>query len=120
MYTIKSISQILTKLSKSKFRSSFELNREDVDYINKIGFSKIELHARDFVKNRLAPKNPKNDGKQTPFKGHPVFKAQHATASCCRNCLKKWYNISDNRSLKINEIDFIVNIIIEWIKKGLK
>ncbi len=27
---------------------------------------------------------PRNDGKQTPFRGHPVFTAQHATATCCR------------------------------------
>jgi hypothetical protein len=25
--------------------------------------------------------SPQNDGKQTPFKGHPVFITQHATAA---------------------------------------
>jgi len=51
----------------------------------------IEQHARDFVNECLAPELPKNDGKQTPMKNHPVFIAQHATATCCRKCL-----INDN------------------------
>ncbi|VFT76303.1 Uncharacterised protein [Klebsiella aerogenes] len=29
-----------------------------------------------------------NHGKQTPMRGHPVFIAQHATATCCRGCLE--------------------------------
>jgi len=47
--------------------------------------------ALDFITARLAPALLKNDGKQTPMRGHPVFIAQHATATCCRRCLWKWY-----------------------------
>jgi hypothetical protein len=36
----------------------------------------------DFLSKRLAAASPPNDGKQTPFKGHPVFTVQHATATC--------------------------------------
>ena len=42
---------------------------------------------------RIAPKEPLNDGKQTPMKGHPVFIAQHATATCCRECTRKWHKM---------------------------
>lgn len=45
----------------------------------------IEKHAIDFVEKRLAPAYIPNDGKQTPFKGHPVFIAQHATAVVADN-----------------------------------
>lgn len=45
----------------------------------------------------MAPKNIDNDGKQTPMRGHPVFIAQHATATCCRECLKKWHNIKKRK-----------------------
>lgn len=47
-----------------------------------------EQHARDFISKRI-PAVILNDGKQTPMKNHPVFIAQHATASCCRGCLYK-------------------------------
>ena len=109
---------ILEKLAKSKFRASFNLSSEDKAYIGKIGIAKIELHARDFVIKRLASQKPANDGKQTPFKGHPVFKAQHATATCCRSCLAKWHAITKDKSLNPEEIEFVVSLVMEWIKRA--
>ena len=111
------IEDILYKLSKSKFRSSFHLKQKDLVYVNNKGISVIKKHAYDFVEKRLKPSNLKNDGKQTPYKGHPVFIAQHATATCCRGCLNKWYHISKNKNLTDKEVDFIVNLIINWIIK---
>jgi len=108
---------ILNKLSKSKFRSSFHLRKNMIDYINDKGLVTIEKHAYDFIKKRLAPYPTVNDGKQTPMKGHPVFIAQHACACCCRGCLEKWYHIPKNRTLNEEEIQNIVNLIMLWIKK---
>ncbi len=111
---------ILEKLSKSKFRSSFKLKDSDKAYINKKGLDVIESHAYDFINKRLAPKIIPNDGKQTPMRGHPVFIAQHATATCCRSCLYKWHKIPKSKELSENEIDYIVSIIMEWIKSQIK
>ena len=108
---------ILNRLSKSKFRSSFKLKEKEKIYIKEKGITKIKEHAYDFINKRLTPKNIKNDGKQTPYHGHPVFIAEHATATCCRNCLYKWHNIDKNRELTKEEIDYIVNLIINWIEK---
>ena len=49
------------------------------------------------------------------MRGHPVFIAQHATATCCRKCLKKWYHIPDNRKLTEEEINDLVDIIMVYI-----
>lgn len=113
-------SEILLKLKSSKFRSKFKLKENDIDYINKKGFDTIKVHAYDFISKRLAPANPINDGKQTPMKGHPVFIAQHATATCCRNCLFKWHKISMNKTLNEKEINFIVGLIMSWIEKQIE
>ncbi len=113
------INEVLERLSKSKFRNSFHLKEQDKKYIKEKGLSKIESHARDFISKRLAPKNPLNDGKQTPMKGHPVFIAEHATATCCRNCLYKWHHISKNKELSKEEQEYIITIIMTWIKKEL-
>lgn len=110
---------IFTRLSKSKFRSSFKLNEKDKNYIREKGLDKIEEHAYDFINKRLAPEVIPNDGKQTPTHGHPVFKAQHATATCCRGCLYKWHKISPNKQLNQKEIDYLVKIIMEWIRKQM-
>ena len=90
---------ILLKLSKSKFRSSFHLKDKDKIYIKDKGMDKIKEHAYDFISKRLAPDIIENDGKQTPMRGHPVFIAQHATATCCRGCLYKWHHIPKNKEL---------------------
>ena len=63
---------------------------------------------------------PANDGKQTPMKGHPVFIAEHATATCCRECLYKWHKIKKGEKLTDKQIDYIVNVIMEWIKKNIQ
>ena len=79
----------------------------------------IEQHAYDFVKKRLSPRYIMNDGKQTPMKGHPVFIAQHATATCCRGCLYKWHHIEKNKELNLKEEKFIVALIMEWIQQEI-
>ena len=113
------IDEILYSLSKSKFRSSFHLKEKDKQYIKQKGIEKIESHAYDFLRKRLAPAYIPNDGKQTPMRGHPVFIAEHATATCCRNCLYKWYHIPKGRELTEEEIVFLVTVIMTWIKKEL-
>ena len=108
------------RLSQSKFRSSFLLKSNDRYYVSDKGMDTIHSHARDFVQKRLAPAHPPNDGKQTPMRGHPVFVAQHATATCCRGCLEKWHHIPRGREMTEREQEYVVNIIMEWIDRQMK
>ena len=110
----------LNRLSYSKFRSSFHLKEKDKQYVLDKGMDVIEEHAYDFIRKRLAPAIIPNDGKQTPMKGHPVFIAQHATATCCRGCLNKWHKIDKDRELNEKEIQFVVRLIMEWIRKEME
>lgn len=110
----------LQHLSKSKFRSGFKLKEKDKQYVQDKGIKKIRQHAYDFINKRLAPKDIPNDGKQTPMRGHPVFIAQHATATCCRGCLYKWHKIRKGKELSEKEINYVVDLIMEWIKRQMK
>lgn len=107
-------------LAKSKFRSKFRLTEKEKLYIKEKGMDTIRSHAYDFIRKRLAPRDILNDGKQTPMKGHLVFIAQHATATCCRGCLEKWYHIPRTISLTETQIDEIVDVIMNWIKKEMR
>lgn len=78
---------LFARLARSTFRSRFHLGTKERQYCWDKGAETIDKHAADFVAARLAPAHPVNDGKQTPMRGHPVFIAQHATATCCRGCL---------------------------------
>ncbi len=111
--------KVLYQLDKSKFRSRFHLKEKEIDYIKEKGMKVIEEHAHDFVRKRLAPATILNDGKQTPMRGHPVFIAQHATATCCRGCLFKWYRIPKNIELTEEQQNYIVSLIMLWISKEL-
>lgn len=111
------VEEALERLGKSSFRAGFHLNGADIDYINTKGMDTVESHARDFIAKRLAPAKIPNDGKQTPMRGHPVFKAQHACACCCRGCLEKWYRVPKGTQLTAEQQEKIVRLIMAWIKK---
>ena len=117
---MQTIADALLKLQKSSFRSRFHLNEQDKSYINEKGWDVIERHARDFVREKLAPAEPRNDGKQTPMRGHPVFKAMHATACCCRGCLNKWYKVPLHTELNTEQQEKIVRLLMGWIKEQMK
>lgn len=103
------------RLQTSPFRAKFSLNAKDRLYLHNKGLPLILEHARDFIDQRLAPAWPKNDGKQTPMRGHPVFVAQHATATCCRGCLAKWHSIAPGEALSEQQRDYIVQLIALWL-----
>jgi exodeoxyribonuclease V alpha subunit len=114
------IARALAALKKSRFRSRFKLTDKDRQYIQDKGIDTIRSHAMDFITSRLAPIDPKNDGKQTPMRGHPVFIAQHATATCCRGCLEKWHQIEKGRVLTNDEIGFVVDLVMGWIEGKIR
>jgi len=113
-------SQIMThtdpmlKLKSSTFRRSFSLGELELIMLAKYGWTTIRAHAEKIVRERLG-QIVDHDGKQTPYKGHPVFIAQHATATCCRKCLFKWHRIPRYRDLNEEEVQLCLRLILRWI-----
>src|SRR5690348_2239928 len=95
-------------LQQSSFRTRFRLLSKELAYLQEKTLPVVLAHAADFVQQRLAPAHPAKDGKQTPWRGHPVFLAQHATATCCRGCLEKWHHIPRGRELTAAEQEYVV------------
>lgn len=116
---MQTIDQALEKLARSPFRSRFHLSREDRVYIEEKGMETIRRHCADFVGKRLAPADPPNDGAQTPMRGHPVFKAQHACACCCRSCLEKWWKVPRGTAIPPARQSRIVDFLMAWITRQL-
>jgi hypothetical protein len=114
---VRDVQEILRSLSASEFRSKQRLRRKELDYLDSKGMETVLEHAADFVARRLAPASPANDGMQTPWRNHPVFVAQHATATCCRGCLQKWHGIEKGRELTQAEQQYIVNVIEAWLSE---
>ncbi|EMH4161074.1 DUF4186 domain-containing protein [Pluralibacter gergoviae] len=106
---------LFSRLARSTFRSRFRLGQKERQYCWDKGAEVIDSHAADFIAKRLAPAEPANDGKQTPMRGHPVFIAQHATATCCRGCLQKWHGIAQHCDLSQEQQAYIVSVIHHWL-----
>ena len=118
--TMQTKEEAFSKLEKSTFRSAFHLSLQDKAYVREKGMDTIRQHAAAFVENRLAPAEPKNDGRQTPMQGHPVFVAQHACAYYCRGCLEKWYRVPRGKSLTRFQQQRIVSFLLAWISREME
>ena len=109
--------ELFLALAKSKFRSRFRLGAMETAYLREKTLAVVLEHGRRFVTERLADAQPKNDGKQTPMRGHPIFVAQHATATCCRGCLAKWHRIFQGQPLTPEQIDYIIAVLARWLEE---
>ena len=82
--------QMLVRLSRSNFRSRFHLKAQDKQYIREKGWNTIADHAADFVSKRLAPAEPKNDGRCSsrsmlpPAAAAAVWRNGMASRRACR------------------------------------
>jgi hypothetical protein len=112
---MRDLDTLFEALATSAFRRKFHLQAKDLAYFQVKGLPTVIDHAHAFVAKRLAAAEPKNDGKQTPMRGHPVFVAQHATACCCRGCLAKWHRIPQGRALTADEQAYIVSVLERWL-----
>ena len=112
------LDDVFARLAGSPFRRRIRLGAKDRDYLEAKGMETVLQHARDFIERRLAAAEPANDGKQTPMRGHPVFIAQHATATCCRSSVEKWHGIKAGRTLSAAEQAHLVAAIERWLDRA--
>jgi hypothetical protein len=110
------ILHILEALKQSPFRAKFHLGKRERIYREEKGPDIIRSHARELLSTRIAPAHPPNDGRQTPWRGHPVFIAQHATGTCCRRCIEKWHHVPRERALTPEELNYFIELIMAWIE----
>ena len=114
-----SIDATLSALAQQPFRARFHLCGREAAMVELRGMEAIRKHARELLAARVAPAAPRKDGKQTPYRGHPVFVAQHATATCCRSCLERWHGIAKGRELTDDELGYAVEVVCRWIEADL-
>ena len=112
-----SLDQKLDDIARHPFRAKFHLRGRERAAAQLSDPATMRRHAYDLIARRLAPAEPHKDGKQTPYRGHPVFVAQHATATCCRTCPERWHQIPKGRQLGRDEHAYVVDVICRWIDR---
>jgi hypothetical protein len=116
---VRDIDALLDRIGRQPFRRRFALHGRDRAIAELRGPEATRQHARELVVARLARAHPRNDGRQTPYRGHPVFVAQHATATCCRTCLSRWHGIAPGHALDDDELAYVVDVICRWIARQM-
>jgi Domain of unknown function (DUF4186) len=111
------LDDLFDRLARSAFRGRFRLGEREREYLKQKGLETILEHGAGFIAQRLAPAHPANDGKQTPMRNHPIFVAQHATATCCRGCLEKWHAIPMGQELDAQERAYVIEVLKRWLSQ---
>jgi hypothetical protein len=110
------IERAFHRLATSSFRRKFRLHGRELAYLQTWGLDRVMEQGRKFIDERLAPASPRNDGRQTPWGNHPIFVAQHATATCCRGCLEKVHEIKKGHALTVDETEYVLGAIQRWLE----
>jgi hypothetical protein len=98
-----------------------EIDERAVNHAKRKGLYGMRLAVESRIKKSVGPANPAYDGRQTPMEGsgNAIYYAQHATASCCRKCLEYWHGIRQGRTLAKKEIDYLVELVMVYIRERL-
>jgi hypothetical protein len=86
-----------------------------------------ELHARTERAVRSALSRPRSqnpyDGRQTPRETSPSARiqhfAQHATATCCRQCVEYWHDIPADDQLTNEQFEYLVALTWEYVERRI-
>jgi hypothetical protein len=97
--------QLFELLGNSKFRSNFHLKQKDIDLASRHRQKGAIVRWTMFSTDRAGRRD------------HPVFIAQHAPATCCRERIRKWHKIQPGRDLSEVQQDYLVDVIMTWIEK---
>lgn len=110
---------LLERLARDPFRRKFVLRGRELAHLQTWGLERVMRDARELLARRVAPAEPANDGRQTPWRNHPVFVAQHATGTCCRGCIARWHGIEKGHALSRDELDGLLGVIRAWLETQL-
>lgn len=109
------LDEAFRRLGTSAFRRRFRLQGRELAYLQMWGLPHVMKQADDLIRKRVAPAEIPNDGRQTPWRNHPVFVAQHATATCCRGCLEKVHEIPKGHELTADELRYVLGVLERWL-----
>ena len=114
-----SLDDLFMSLARSLFRRKFKLAGRELAYLQTWGLVRVMTQAAEIIDRRVAIASPLKDGKQTPWRNHPVFVAQHATGTCCRGCIDKLHGIPRGRQLTAEQRSHLLESIERWLRSQM-
>jgi hypothetical protein len=82
----------------------------------RLGWEQMLASIRQKLKTSVGKPAGAWDGRQTKMDSDVVFYGQHATATCCRKCMKYWHDIPLDRSLTESELDYCELLVRRYLE----
>jgi hypothetical protein len=106
------------ELKKEWIRSHFwskPLDQKSREHLSKTPRIETRSRIRKELAKVVGPPRPFRDGNRVPvdgekLEGHPIFYAQHATASCCKKCAYYWWGLPRDKQYTDAQIDFLTDM----------
>jgi hypothetical protein len=89
------------------------------------GAGELRERTERAVRSALAKRHSENpyDGRQTPREDSQSARiqhfAQHATATCCRQCLAYWHGIDAEADITHDQLEYCVGLAWEYVEQRL-
>jgi hypothetical protein len=116
------------ELRKEWIRSQFwnkGMDQKSADLLARATRDVIRARIRKELAIGVGVARPFADGMRVPVRdekleGHPIFYAQHATASCCKKCAFYWWGFPRNEQYTGEQIDFLTDMCMGYFEaRGL-
>ena len=121
-HKIEDVKYLFDSLKKELFRHVMwhaEINTRALETAANRDEKDLKNRVKQILTNRIKRKTDW-DGRQTPMKGNEITNyAQHATATCCRECIEIWHGIPQNEVLSNAQIDYFTDLAMLFIKEKL-
>lgn len=96
------------------------LDQRAINRALKRGRIVLREKVRHWLEKKIGAANPVRDRRQTPWGSEePTCYAQHATGSCCRQCVTEWYGIPQGRELTSQELDYLTELAMIFLNKRI-
>lgn len=95
-----------------------EIKEDDLTKAFKKGKIKIQEEVKNRIKKAIGVSEPFRGG-FTPYYGNIIYYAQHATATCCRECMNYWHGFEVGRALTEEEIKYSSELIMLYIDERI-
>lgn len=112
------IEYVLSSLKCELIRHEFwckEIDQWAVNNARRRGRRRMPEYADKRIRESIGSAHPYHDGFQTRGSGDVLFYAQHATATCCRECMEVWYGIPQGRKLIDTEVAFCADLLVRYV-----
>lgn len=104
---------------RHEFWCAVELTERALTYARKRGRTGMQVAAHAIIRTSVGKPRDAFDGRRTPWetspKAHILHFAQHATATCCRQCIQVWYGIPTDRPLNEADIEYFAQLLFCYV-----